>query len=140
MLIDKLLFSSKMSSVLTKGLNLSADRQLLIASNISNADTPGYKASDMDFSKHMEEALSNSEPLKMVSTTNKHYGTVPNDTQDAEVFEQPQAARSNGNNVEMDKEMARMAENQLMYNMITQVIIKQDSTLTAAVSESASAT
>lgn len=139
-MIDKLLFSGKMNAVLMKGLNLSADRQLLIASNISNADTPGYKASDMDFSKHMEEALSNSEPLKMVSTTNKHIRTITGGAVDAEVFEQPQAARSNGNNVDMDKEMARMAENQLMYNMISQVIIKQSSTLTAAVSESASAT
>src|SRR5262245_15118316 len=41
----------------TEALNLRARRQELLAANIANADTPGYKARDLDFSKALNEAL-----------------------------------------------------------------------------------
>ncbi len=38
-------------------LNVRAQRQQLLASNIANADTPGYKARDLDFRQALQEAL-----------------------------------------------------------------------------------
>ncbi len=48
-LIDKLLFSDQVPTVMRKSLNMMSTRQNLISSNISNVDTPGFKASDIDF-------------------------------------------------------------------------------------------
>lgn len=49
MLIDRLLFTDKTPLVLKKALDFQSERQLLISSNISNIDTPGYQAKDIDF-------------------------------------------------------------------------------------------
>jgi flagellar basal-body rod protein FlgB len=137
MFIDKLLFSGKMESFLEKGLTLSANRHLLIAGNIGNADTPNYKATDMDFSQHMEEELGKGSSISMQTTSKKHINPTADGSIVPDVFEQAGAARSNGNNVNMDKEMASMAENQLMYTMIAQLITKQESTTKSAITESA---
>ena len=56
-LIDRLLFSDKVPGVLKKGLNMMSARQNLISSNISNVDTPGFKASDIDFQGQLRAAL-----------------------------------------------------------------------------------
>ena len=136
MFIENLLFSNKMGSLM-KGLTLSADRHLLLAGNIGNAETPNYKATDLDFSQHMEEELGKGNSIGMQSTSKRHIGPATDKSIAPDVFEQPGAARSNGNNVDMDKEMARLTENQIMYNMISQIITKQISTVSVAVTESA---
>lgn len=136
MFLDKLVFGDPTSILLKKGLNVSADRQLLISANIGNLDTPGFKASDINFAKEMEKALGVGDTLQMNVTNGKHIG--PNGTNgESEVFEEPDAAKSNGNNVNPDKEMAKLAENQIMYNAIAQIYSKRGTTVRAAVTESA---
>ena len=136
MLLDKLLFSDQTSTLLKKGLNLSADRQVLVSANISNLDTPGYKAGDIDFSKEMQKAMGAGDNLKMNTTSHKHIGPAGSNG-DADVVEEPDAARANGNNVNMDKEMSKLAENQIMYNAVAQIFSKRSSSIRAAVTESA---
>ena len=50
-------------------------------------------------------------------------------------FEEEAAAKSNGNNVDIDKEMAKMAENQIYYNASVQLMMKRGSTIRSAVTE-----
>ncbi|MBI5426918.1 MAG: flagellar basal body rod protein FlgB [Nitrospinae bacterium] len=137
MLIDKLLFSDRVPGVLKKSLDFQASRHLLISGNIGNADTPGYKASDIDFAGQLREALGSDNQVNMKTTDSKHIGpsdAAINDLQ-PEVIEEPDAARSNGNNVNMDKEMGKLAENQIMYNAVAQIMTKRGSTLRAAITE-----
>lgn len=136
MLLDKLLFNDVTRPLLQKGMNLSAERHLLISANIGNADTPGYKAVDLDFSKEMQEAMGGGDHLNPQTTNSKHIGPA-NAKGEPEVREESDAARSNGNNVNMDKEMAKLAENQVMYNAIAQILTKRMSMIRSAVTESA---
>ena len=136
MFLDKLAFGDPTSTLLRKGLNVSADRQLLISANLGNLDTPGFKASDINFAKEMEKALGVGDALQMNVTNGKHIGPNGNNGE-SEVFEEPDAAKSNGNNVNPDKEMAKLAENQIMYNAVAQIYSKRSSTVRAAVTESA---
>ena len=46
-------------------LNLRAQRQQIIASNIANADTPNYKARDIDFSNALQAALQGANPARL---------------------------------------------------------------------------
>lgn len=135
MLIDRLLFSDRTIPLLKKSMELTGERHMLILSNISNADTPGYKAVDIDFSKQMQEAMGGGDFLNMTTTSHKHIeaGSASGET---EVFEEPNAARSNGNNVVMDKEMSKLAENQIMFSAVSQIMVKRTSTLRAAITES----
>lgn len=138
-LIDKILFSDKVPTLMKKGLNMMSTRQNLISSNISNVDTPGFKASDIDFQAQLRSALGSKNSLNLRSTNEKHFG--PNTASIGDLtpdpFEEDAAAKSNGNNVDIDNEMAKMAENQIMYNATIQLMMKRGATVRAAITESA---
>lgn len=99
-------------------LNLRAARQELLASNIANADTPNYKAKDIDFAGALQGALSGStEKLPLAHTASAHLsGATGGSVMGAPVMYrtvlQPSA---DGNTVDMDVERAQFADNALRY-------------------------
>jgi flagellar basal-body rod protein FlgB len=96
-------------------LSLRAQRQQLLASNIANADTPNYKAVDIDFNSAMQAALQQANPAELKLTSSSHLpnaGTIGN----ADIKER--ASKHNnldGNTVDMDIERAQFTENALQY-------------------------
>jgi flagellar basal-body rod protein FlgB len=139
MLLDKLLFSDTVPTAMRKSLDLLSTRQSLISSNIGNLDTPGFKASDIDFRGQLREALGSKGQLTLRTTNEKHFGPKSSNIGNmaADPFEEEDAAKSNGNNVNIDKEMAKLAENQIVYNAMIQLMLKRGSTIKAAITESA---
>ncbi len=99
-------------------LSLRASRQELLASNIANADTPNYKAKDIDFASALQNALSGSGgKLEMSATTNLHLqGNAGTNILGSPVmYRTPTQASADGNTVEMDAERAQFADNALRY-------------------------
>ena len=98
-------------------LRFRARRNQVLSSNIANADTPGYKARDLDFSSALKSAQSGALPL--AGTNAKHLGTgrIPSDAfSTAELkYRVPTQSTLDGNTVETDVEQAAFAENALMY-------------------------
>lgn len=140
MLIDRLLFSDTVPLLLKKNLDFQSQRQLLIADNISNVNTPGYKAKNIDFQSTLQEVIGQGDQLTMKATNGKHFGISSKASIKAlqpEVFEEEDAARSDGNNVNIDKEMMALAETQIIYNATIQMMAKRGSTIRAAITESA---
>ncbi|MBC8283813.1 MAG: flagellar basal body rod protein FlgB [Nitrospinae bacterium] len=139
MLVDKLLFGDTVPGAMKKSLDLMSTRQNLISSNISNLDTPGFTASDVDFQGQLREALGSKGQLNLRSTNDKHFGPKNSNISSLmpEPYEEEDAAKSNGNNVDVDKEMAKLAENQIVYNATIQLMMKRGSTVRAAVTEQA---
>lgn len=139
MLIDRLLFSDNVPSILKKALDFQSQRHLLISSNISNLDTPGYKAKDIDFKSQLANAIGRSNDLSMKVTHASHFGPGASvlKSMQPQIFVEPDAPRSNGNNVNIDKEMAKLAENQIAYSATIQLMSKRGSTIRAAINESA---
>lgn len=99
-------------------LSLRAARQELLASNIANADTPNYKAKDIDFASALQGAMSGKKadlPLTMSSPS--HLAGMTGDT----VMGSPVMYRNvlqpsaDGNTVDMDVERAQFADNALRY-------------------------
>lgn len=100
-------------------LGLRAYRQQLLASNIANADTPGYKAVDMDFQAALRSARTTmqGESVKLSTTAEGHLST-PAPAQYSSIplkYHVPQQPSIDGNTVEMDVERAKFTENALMY-------------------------
>jgi flagellar basal-body rod protein FlgB len=100
-------------------LGVRAYRQQLIASNIANADTPGYQAVDIDFKEALNLALSGSgtTPLSLAATSAGHlagtnFSALPPFPLK---YHTPSQASADGNTVEMDVERAKFAENAVMY-------------------------
>jgi flagellar basal-body rod protein FlgB len=139
MLLDKLLFSDNIPKAMKKSLDLMSTRQSVITSNVGNVDTPGFKASEIDFQGQLREALGSKGQLKLQATNEKHFGPKSSNISSltADPFEEEDAAKSNGNNVDVDKEMAKMAENQIFYNAVIQLMMKRGSTVRASITETA---
>jgi flagellar basal-body rod protein FlgB len=116
-------------------LNLRAARQELMAANIANADTPNYKARDIDFASALQGAMSGSgEKLPIVTTAPMHFGDSTGDSiMGAPVLYrtvvQPSA---DGNTVDMDVERAQFADNALRYEASVKFVSDQAKDVLAA--------
>ena len=105
-----------------QGLRVRAQRQQVLATNIANADTPNYKAKDLDFNQAMKAALGNTGSQENMSVTNsKHIGSANNVS--AQVKERSNLQNSaDGNTVDMDVEQSQFAENALQYETLVSMI------------------
>jgi flagellar basal-body rod protein FlgB len=100
-------------------LSIRAQRQQLLASNIANADTPHYKARDIDFNKALQGALSRNEPesTALAQTSATHMaGKKANSLGDAPLlYRGVQQGSIDGNTVDMDVERNQFADNAVRY-------------------------
>jgi len=105
-----------------QGLRIRAQRQQVLATNIANADTPNYKAKDIDFNQAMKSALSNTGNNAGMSVTNsKHIDSSSNVL--SQVTERTAKQNSaDGNTVDMDVEQSQFAENALQYETLVSMI------------------
>ncbi|HRL20460.1 MAG TPA: flagellar basal body rod protein FlgB [Alcaligenes sp.] len=98
------------------------ERQEVLASNIANADTPNYKARDMDFSAALKSALgSGGTPrlpdtsLSLTSTRHIPAKAVAAPATDQLLYRLPVQPSIDGNTVEMDVERVQFADNTMHY-------------------------
>jgi flagellar basal-body rod protein FlgB len=120
--------SDKTLQALTTALNYREMRQELISSNVANANTPGYKAKKLDFEEALARALDVDGQMQMNATDGRHYnvGGGGFNNLEPEIYDNPNGVVSeNGNTVDVEAEMAQMAENKLMYDALVQLINKK---------------
>jgi flagellar basal-body rod protein FlgB len=118
------IFDKTMTS-LEQSLNLRSMNQKLIVSNIANMDTPRYKAFKMMVDENMQDAAQGGPQLTMTRTQVGHLNTTGNRMESgrvARVESNDLSLRGDGNTVELDTEMANLAENTLKYNTTTRII------------------
>jgi flagellar basal-body rod protein FlgB len=101
-------------------LNLRAQRQQLLASNIANADTPNFKARDIDFNKALQGALSKSGPAQapdLVKTDTVHLSSKNGNTIGGAqmLYRTEQQGNVDGNTVNMDTERNQFTDNAIRY-------------------------
>ncbi len=88
-------------------LSLTNRRETVIASNMANIDTPGYRTQDIDFQRSLAQAMGNAEGNGSKVTVKKVRGLLE---------------RPDGNNVDLDRESMLLAESQLSYQMGAQLL------------------
>lgn len=100
-----------------KALHILAFRQQTIAANIANADTPGFKARDLNVQQAMLDALNARPQLPLSGQHRQHLAaTPPHVTSSLHTqYQIPAQGAVDGNTVEMDSERAKFAENALRY-------------------------
>ncbi|WP_163101500.1 flagellar basal body rod protein FlgB [Peribacillus alkalitolerans] len=108
------LFSSSISS-LERALDYSATKQKVISQNISNADTPNYKAKDVQFGKIFDEQLAS---VTAKRTNPRHFEFKTHNASAAININRGASYNHNGNSVDIDKEMSDLATNQIYYNAV----------------------
>jgi flagellar basal-body rod protein FlgB len=119
--VQKLKLFSNTVSTLEHALNYSSAKQKVISQNIANVDTPNYKAKDVSFKAVFQDAMGKS--FQANRSDARHYefsskaGRMP-----GVVTNQNVNYNENGNSVDLDKEMADLATNQIYYNALTERI------------------
>jgi flagellar basal-body rod protein FlgB len=120
-------------------LSLREKRQAVLASNIANADTPNYKARDIDFSANLQAAMQRaSTPQPLNTTANKHFPGPPQDGSTLPdgtplLYRHPMQGAVDGNTVDMDVERNNFADNALRYEAGVTFINSQIKGLLAAI-------
>ena len=120
-----------------QSLALRSERQRLIASNIANADTPGYLARDFDFARALREATgaggAGAAPALAATRAGHLPGAVGARAEPNLLYATPSQANLDGNSVDMDRERAAFADNSVKYEATLRFINGHVRTLTSAI-------
>ncbi len=101
---------------MSKALSLHAHRQQLLAGNIANADTPNYKAVDIDFSKALRAAVGTENPVALNRTAPGHLSAKDGNPLGARtLYRQSSQPSIDGNTVDMDVERTQFIDNAIRY-------------------------
>lgn len=120
--------NDKTLKALTTALNFRDMKNNLIASNVANANTPGFKAKKIDFEAALARALDVDGQMQMNATDERHFnvGGGGFNNLEPEIYDNPNGVVSpDGNTVDVEAEMAQMAENKLMFDALVQLINKK---------------
>jgi flagellar basal-body rod protein FlgB len=121
---------------LNTSLNLRLLNQNVISSNIANADTPGYKSKAVEFENALRDALGVGDSIAPQQTDPKHKIHRTIDPVEPEIYDDPNGVESlDGNTVDRAAEMAKLAENQLLYDSSVEMLKKKLGMLKYAISE-----
>jgi len=123
------LLSDVTLTAMGKVLDATAARQRAIAHNIANVDTPGYTRRDVSFHDQLASALSDADQHPLATAS--RVGEV----EPRQLLDNQSPARADGNNVDVDREMASLAQNTLEYEAAAEIIKSKLGMLRAAVSE-----
>lgn len=110
------LFSNTFST-LENALDYSSLKQKVVSQNIANVDTPKYKAKDVSFKAILQTTMKQS--MHAYRSDARHYEFKQNSVHPAVMTRNKVQYNHNGNSVDLDKEMAEMATNQIYYHAVT---------------------
>jgi len=108
----------KTFNLLSTMLDYRSERNKLITSNIANLDSPDYKTADYVFKEDLHRAMDKKVPL--VRTNEKHFPNTKEEItgNDFKIVRSEEKA-------DLDKEMANLAENHLMYNLSAELLARK---------------
>lgn len=126
--------------VLGKSIDLRARNQNLISSNVANAETPNYVPKTLAFEDELQGALKGGAKGTPAMTNARHLPLKGASSRlqsvTGRVVETPsKSPGKDGNAVELENEMSKMAENQIMYNASVQILSKKFEGLKTALRE-----
>ena len=116
MFLDKVVFNKTKVPVLNAVLDVTQLRQRVIANNIANVSTKGYRKKDVQFQEYLDSFVR--KPAVEGRVENGRPIFIPKSITNPEVFESETGVNDAGiNNIDIDREMADLAENHLFFNV-----------------------
>lgn len=118
-----MLFNNPSITVLERQLDASALRQRVIANNIANANTPGFKKSEVSFSDQLQAAL-DTKRIKLRANHPQHISTSRPLNKIAPRVETTEDTMMTfgQNNVDTEQEMVNLAANTILYNTTSRML------------------
>lgn len=126
--------------LLERSLDFRTQRHNLLASNVANVETPGYQARDLMFERALGAAMKAHEAGPLTVTHPRHMDgrhAAPLERVEPELIHSGNPVGSlDGNTVDLEREMAKLAENQLSYQVLTRLMSSKFQGLRTAIRES----
>ena len=132
------LTNTRNDRLITTALEGLVARQRTIADNVANVDTPEFKASHVSFEAALKQAAGTvEEPLRMMKVQNAVAGPgeAPADAKPTVTLESDTGRRLDGNNVDVDREMLELADTNVRFNALIQVMSSKMAGLRYAINE-----
>ena len=121
------LFDETMAT-LQKSLNAGSLRHKVLTSNIANIDTPNYKAFEVVMEDARKHNVRANRPIKLVRTQPHHLSGRHSSSSPIKIKTVDSSGnnfRADGNTVDLDRTMGKLAENTLLYRTAAQIIKKK---------------
>ncbi|MDT8446778.1 MAG: flagellar basal body rod protein FlgB [bacterium] len=126
-------------TLLERSMGMRVQRNGLISSNLANRETPGYRAQDLVFEDQLTKALYQDQPGPLKTSDPRHFDGVDREPLETVQGQQINSfnpdPRMDGNTVNLDQEMAKLAENQLMFQATTKAVNWKFRMLKSAITE-----
>lgn len=126
----------KTMQLLHRSLDLRSARQRVIASNLANEETPGYRANDLQFAQQLQAAHKGRFPLTMAVTQTQHIGLRGQGYQavSGKLAEVPAGDLPlDANSVNLELEMAKSSDNAMQYNAAASITAQRFRQLLSAI-------
>ena len=117
---------------LNRSLDVRTARHRVLSSNVANAETPNYAPKDLPFQKILERATESSSAIPLRKTHPQHFPEPGILTSEWSAEVESQAS---GEGVNIDQEMAKLAENNLMFQAGVQSLVKKIEALKMTISD-----
>jgi flagellar basal-body rod protein FlgB len=129
---------NKTVDILGKSIDLRTKQQNMISANIANAETPNYVPKALSFEDELQGAIKEKNTGAQAQTNSRHFPLKGANSHiqsvTGRVIETPaKTPGKDGNAVELEGEMGRMMENQIMYNASVQLLAKKFEGLRTAI-------
>jgi flagellar basal-body rod protein FlgB len=121
--IEQIVFQKLDIPRLQTVLDLASARQKLLTQNVANAETPGYRRKDIDFRAELKAAVSKSGGTTMKATNAKHIGA--GNSEHTPTVNTEKVPKGEQFGVNIDREMASVAQNQLEYNVAARLVSRK---------------
>jgi len=108
-MIDKI-FDMNSNQIVKKVLDYSAARQRVIANNVANVETPGFKAKDVSFEEEFMDALKSNDVERALEIQPRVYET------------DNISLRNDGNNVDLEREVVSLEKNKSTFDIFSEIL------------------
>ena len=112
-------------AALQKTLNIGSLRHKVLTSNIANIDTPNYKAFEVVMEDELKKNNRSAGPIELVRTSSRHLSGRHSSSNEIGIKTVDSAGnnfRADGNTVDLDRTMGKLAENTILYRSAAQII------------------
>lgn len=113
---------NNMFGIHESAMNLQSRRAQMLAQNLANSDTPGYKAKDIDFESAMKSVSKGTAGAPLKTTSAKHIQPTGFFMGVEEMYREPTQPSLDGNTVEPHVEMAEFTDNSMRYLMTLRIM------------------
>ena len=131
------LFGSETLRAIEGYMGRLSQRQGIIASNLANIDTPGYKTKEISFHATIDELLADTNRSESLRTTRERHIEGASLGPSANLVFEPEGLieRADNNNVDIDREMMKLSETTFGHSMMAQMLRGRYQRLTNAINE-----